>query len=53
MDEDYTEPTGDTYEEAAAPIEEVNEAPQEQSVPLAALQSERAQRQSIPPRRYY
>jgi hypothetical protein len=33
--------------EAAAPEVEVNEAPQEQNVPLQALQAERAQRQQV------
>ena len=46
MDEEYSAPSGDIAE-AAAPVEQAYEAPQEQSVPLTALQAERAQRQQL------
>lgn len=46
MDEEYIEPTGEILE-AAAPESEVNEVTHDQSVPLSALQSERAHRQQI------
>jgi hypothetical protein len=47
MDEDYSTPSGEEFMEAAAPVTEVNEVPQEQSVPLSALQAERSQRQQL------
>ena len=46
MDEEYSAPSGENVE-AAAPVEQTYEAPQEQSVPLTALQAERAQRQQL------